>query len=442
MSFRDLFSLCVKNLLRRRTRSLLAIIGVVVGTCAVVLMLSIGFGLTASYQAQIESYGNLHMINMYNWGAGQPGRGSDQKGAITDSSLKEIAAMEGVTAVTPVISINMTVGAGKYTSSYTEVKGVDPEILEKFKYNLQDGRTLAKNDKDVILFGSYTPQWFCDPQSKNYESKEIDVMHEKLVLTADSYYGMKETDIPKDQPQYEIYDVKACGLLEETNDDSDYCVYMNIKRVEEYQKEIAKAEKQRIAPTGRSGKEYNQAIVYIEDLNYVEKINKELKDAGYQTSSPIDWLQAMKETANMIQSILGGIGGISLLVAALSITNTMVMSVYERTREIGVMKVIGANLSDIKRLFLVEAGLIGFFGGVVGVAISLILSLLMNTVLYDVVSTVLGAIGGGYGTTVSVVPLWLVFAAIAFATAIGVGAGYSPANRAMKMSALESLKNE
>ncbi|MBO4724946.1 MAG: ABC transporter permease [Firmicutes bacterium] len=441
MNVRDLIGLCVKNLLRRRTRSILAIIGVVVGTCAVVLMLSVGFGLTASYQAQIESYGNLHMINMYNYGGGGGMGSENQKGVISDKTLAEIEKIEGVTAAAPIESMNMTIGAGKYITN-VDVKGINPEILEKFKYTLQDGRMLSSSDKDVLLFGAWVPQWFYNPQSKTWDDVNINVMREDLVMTADWYYGQKESDRPKDATEYPLYEVKACGVMEETNDDSDYCVYMNIARVEAIKKETAKAEKTRVQQPSKDGKTYEQALVYVEDLKYVEEVNKKLKDDGYQTSSPIDWLQAMKETSAMIQKILGGIGGISLIVAALSITNTMVMSVYERTREIGVMKVIGANLKDIRRLFLVEAGMIGFVGGVVGVALSLLLSLLMNTVLFDILSSVLGSIGGGYGTTISVVPLWLVFAAIAFATAIGVLAGYSPANRAMKLSALESLKNE
>lgn len=441
MNFLDLFSLCVKNLLRRRTRSLLAIMGVLVGTCSVVLMLSIGFGLTASYEAQIESYGNLHMINMYYYGGDAGASSRNDKGVISDKTLAEIAQKEGVTAVTPVISESMMIGAGKYVAS-TQVKGIDPEVFEKFNYNTTEGRMLTSSDKMTVLFGSYVKEWFYNPQSSRYEEVKVNVMREDLVLTADWYYGQKESDKPKDRTEYPLYEIKAAGILQETNDDSDYCVYMNIKQMEKIQKETAKANKERVSPNTQKNKTYSEALVYIENLDYVEKINKELKDEGYQTSSPIDWLQAMKETANMIQMILGGIGGISLIVAALGITNTMIMSVYERTREIGVMKVIGANLHDIRKMFLLEAGLIGGAGGIVGVGLSLIISLLMNTVFFDAISSALGAIGGGNGTVISVVPVWLVLAAVAFATFIGVAAGYSPASRAMKMSALESLKNE
>ena len=105
------------------------------------------------------------------------------------------------------------------------------------------------------------------------------------------------------------------------------------------------------------------------------------------------------------------------------------------------MKVIGANLGDIRKLFLLEAGLIGFLGGVLGLVFSLIISLLMNTVLSGVMSMVLGSIGGG-GSTVSIIPWWVAAGSLVFSTAIGVISGYSPARRAMRLSALESLRNE
>ena len=101
------------------------------------------------------------------------------------------------------------------------------------------------------------------------------------------------------------------------------------------------------------------------------------------------------------------------------------------------MKVIGASLKDIRKMFLLEAGMIGFGGGVIGVALSYGISYVMNHFLA-------GAIGGafGMGSKVSIIPIWLVLAALAFSTMVGVVSGYSPAQRAMNMSVLEGLKNE
>jgi ABC-type antimicrobial peptide transport system permease subunit len=93
-------------------------------------------------------------------------------------------------------------------------------------------------------------------------------------------------------------------------------------------------------------------------------------------------------------------------------------------------------------MFLIEAGMIGSIGGLIGVILSFIISLLMNTVLRDAISMALGALGGGYGTSISIIPWWVGLAALAFATAIGMAAGFYPAKRAMNLSALESLRNE
>lgn len=445
MNSRDLIDLCFRNLLRRRTRTLLAVVGVIVGTCAIVVMMSIGFGLTDSYQEQIESYGNLHMITVMSNGSGQMMQQmQDAKGVINDKALKDMEKMEGVGAVTPVISEYLVIGAGKKIAQ-TEVQGIRPEVLEKFNYKvLEGGRLLNSTDEYEILFGNQVPTWFQDPKSSDWSGTPLDVMSvKKMIITGDENYGQKKQNTGEDDSDkvvYKEYETRAVGVLENPDDDSAYCAYMNIEALEDISKEIKKAKKESTFSSG--SKTYDQALVYVTDINDSAKISEQLRDQGFQTSSPSDWLESMKETAKMIQGILGGIGGISLLVAALGITNTMIMSIYERTKEIGVMKVIGANLRDIRKMFLLEAGLIGFLGGVVGLAFSFIVSLLMNTVLKDIISIALGSIGGGGGSSISRIPIWLAVAAVVFATAIGVIAGYYPAKRAMNLSALESLRNE
>ncbi len=444
MNSRDLIDLCVKNLLRRRTRTLLAVVGVVVGTCAIVVMLSIGFGLTAGYQEQIESYGNLHMITVRSSVGGMAQLKKNAEGVINDKSLKEMAKMEGVSAVTPVVSEYLSIVAGKQMCQ-AEILGVRPEVLEKFNYKVEEGgRLLNNSDEYELLFGNQIPTWFQDIKSTEWHPVEIDVMNvQKLILTADENYGKSKPSTGEnngDKIQYKEFTTRAVGVLSNPDDESAYSCYMNIEALEKIVSENKKARKESTSVIG--GKTYNTALVYVEDINDSSKISKALRDKGFMTESPSDWLESAKETGKMIQGILGGIGGISLLVAALGITNTMIMSIYERTKEIGVMKVIGANLKDIRKMFLLEAGLIGFIGGITGLVFSLIVSLLMNTVLRDIISVALGSVGGGYGTTISVIPVWLGFVSVTFATAIGLLAGYYPANRAMQLSALESLKNE
>lgn len=134
----------------------------------------------------------------------------------------------------------------------------------------------------------------------------------------------------------------------------------------------------------------------------------------------------------ILQLVLAGIGSVSLIVAAIGITNTMIMSIYERTKEIGVMKVIGCYLKDIRTMFLFEAGFIGFFGGVVGIIISYGASFALNKVAL--------LMSNNENMVLSVIPFWLALAAIVFSTMVGVVSGYFPARRAMKLSALDAIK--
>jgi len=439
----DILELCARNLLRRRTRTILAVSGVVIGTCAIVVMLSIGFGLADSFQKQIESYGNLHMIEVYSGMMGMQRAGaSDDRGVINDKTLAKMEKIKGVAAVTPVASEYLMLSIGKKVAGL-EVMGIKPDVLEKFNFDVKEGRLLTASDRNAILFGSQTPYFFYDPNSYVWSDKPTDVMTDKIILTGDWNYGRKQQGGGDTQKVvYKEYKVRGIGVLASENDQSSYRAYMKIDELEKIQAEVRKARGDRPLPT--VGKTYERALVYVGNINDSASASKELRDGmGFQTYSPSDWLEAMKQTARMIQGVLGGIGGISLFVAALGITNTMIMSIYERTKEIGVMKVIGANLKDIRKLFMLEAGLIGFIGGAMGSLLSLLLSLLMNTVLKDVISVGLGQIGGGYGdASISIIPWWVIVAALAFATAIGMIAGFYPAKRAMNLSALESLRNE
>ena len=163
---------------------------------------------------------------------------------------------------------------------------------------------------------------------------------------------------------------------------------------------------------------------------------------GYNTSSPTDWLDDLEQQSRTIQLILGGLGSIAMLVASISIANTMTMAIYERRREIGIMKVLGCEVGHIRAMFLTESAGIGFFGGVVGLVIWYGLSFLLNYIATY-------ALGGGYyvdgvlqKTYISIIPLWLAVFGVGFSTLVGIVSGYIPANKAVKISALTAIKNE
>jgi len=165
-----------------------------------------------------------------------------------------------------------------------------------------------------------------------------------------------------------------------------------------------------------------------------------LNEWGFPNYMPAQQLEAMRNIANSLQSFLAGVGAVALLVSALGITNTMVTAIYERTKEIGVMKVIGASLGDIRKLFLMEAALLGFLGGVAGVGLSLGVSHFINTSGVRLLADSINEFA--MQTQVSLITPELCGLAVLFATIMGIVAGFFPANRAMKLSVLTAIRTE
>lgn len=441
MNFQDLLQMGIKNLLRRKTRSILAITGVIIGTAAITVMMSLGIGLSVGFEEQVKGWGNLHVIDV-NPGGGMQEPGKPQKDAkLNDKTIKDLEKIPYLTAITPIENAYMKVAIGKYVASIG-VMGVKPEVFEKFGLKLEEGRHLTGNDKMGVVFGKNAARWMYNPYStsSDYDPEKlpVEVVNARIKITGDMNYGERRaqpTEIDGKVINYTIFDAKGIGLLESENDSTSYSIIMNINDVKALNDQKNRDEGNSTPKKG----DYEQAKVYVENTDKVKEVSQALKDMGYMTFSLTDILDQTKQTSNIIQAVLGGIGAISLLVAALGITNTMIMSIYERTKEIGIMKVIGANIKDIRKLFLLEAAAIGFFGGIIGLLLSYGLSGLANAVLGN---AFLMNMGMTEGTKISIIPWYLALGSLAFSTAIGIIAGYIPANRAMKLSALESLRNE
>ena len=195
-------------------------------------------------------------------------------------------------------------------------------------------------------------------------------------------------------------------------------------------------------PTDKSGKpyrdlKYTQLTVKVDEADNVETVLEEIQTLGYQAEANKEWLEEIEKEFMIIEAVLGGIGAVAMLVAAISIANTMTMSIYERTKEIGVMKVLGCGLGNIRSMFLSEAAFIGFLGGVIGLLLSYLISFLLNQFLAPYFM-------GDYGTGVGIssIPLWLALIAIVFSTIVGMVAGFFPAQRATKLSPLAAIRNE
>lgn len=439
MNTRDLIDMAVRNLLKRKVRTLLTVLGVVIGTTSIVVMVSIGIGMNVGFAKQLESWGSLQVINVYPSGGmsynEETGRMKQEKkkDALDQKAVETFRQMEYVEAVSPVKNLyGLYLIAGKYMAD-AGIMGIEPATMEALGYKVEEGRALSAEDSKAIVVGGAVE--FYDPKLSwearwSAEPPQIDVLHEKLSLTFDWNYGTRNAD-----KSIKPIKVEAVGKLSAEGSDS-WRIIMPIRELEKIEKTQKEWEKKRYGGGSSQSErnktnEYEEVLVKVDKMENVQTVQRQIKDLGFRATSLSDELETMKETTKMLRLVLGAIGAISMVVAAISITNTMVMAIYERTREIGIMKVIGASLKDIKRLFLTEAAFIGFAGGVIGIILSFLVSLGVNLVASRQGSMMQSSI-----------PIWLYLGAVAFSTGIGILAGYLPAVRAMRLSALSAIKTE
>lgn len=437
MNKRDMISMALRNLLKRKVRTILTVLGVVIGTASIVVMVSIGIGMNKGFAEQLESWGSLQVINVYPSGGMVYDEESDsmkqekKQDELNAKAVETFRGIEHVEAVSPVIEEYLYLTAGKYIAD-ASFMGIEPGAMEALGYQVEEGRALSAEDSKAIVVGGGVE--FYDPKLSwemrySTEPPQVDVLNEKISITYDWNYGTRHAD-----KSIKPVKVDAVGKLS-TEGNNSWRVIMPIKELEKIQKTRQEWEKKQYGSNGSSNnkksKEYQQVLVKVDQMDNVQPVQQQIKDLGFRASSLTDELEAMKETTKMLRLVLGAIGAVSMVVAAISITNTMVMAIYERTREIGIMKVIGASLKDIKGLFLTEAAFIGFSGGVIGIVVSFGISFLVNLVASQQGSTMQSSI-----------PLWLALGGVAFATGVGVLSGYLPAKRAMKLSALTAIKTE
>ena len=372
MRILDLLRMSSANLWKRKVRTLLTILGVVIGTASIVVMVSLGLGLNKATMEDIEQYGGLTTIEVregrgdsssyttYSIGGGGSVTFSSDSGSssskdkvmrLDDAAVSLLESLDHVENVYPVLQLNIVAKYGQYVDDYMTIQGMTPEGLQALNIEIGDGN-LPLDDKELqFFFGNRVAADFYNPRTYEY-------------------------------PYYDLF--------------------------------------------------YSVLKVNVDDIDNMIAVQEQIQALGYEASSNIEWIESTQKQYANIQAMLGGIGAISLLVAAIGITNTMMMSIYERTKEIGVMKVLGCDMRNIQAMFLMEAADIGLVGGIVGLGISYLISMIINKVVA----------ASGNMSSLSYIPLWLAGASVIFAVVIGMAAGYFPSKRAMKLSPLAAIRNE
>jgi len=454
MTSTDLLQMAVKNLLRRKLRTFLTILGVVIGTASIVLMLSLGIGMNEAIKQSVMEMGSINIVTVYSSGGGRymgpQEMGSTSKDAkLDETALQSFQNIPGVDAVTPIMQNYWKILGRKY-SAEVQVVGIDPAAMEKMDYKLAEGRLLTEGDGLAVVFGSEIINEFHDRRSsgRHYRgagenSPDINLLLEKFELTYDTSYGERRSpyDEVENKTPAETHKMKGVGILEEGNWEQAYSIFIPIKEMEDIMEDKKKWEHAKYGGNSRyernNNNEYEQVKVKVADINDVQSVQETIMNMGFQASSLNDILESSKKTMVVTQAILGGIGAVSLLIAAIGITNTMIMAIYERTREIGIMKVIGATIADIRKMFLLESALIGLGGGLLGLVLSYLGSWIINMVTRQFTA---GMGPGDAMSSISLVPWWLALLALVFTSMVGIVAGYFPARRATQLSALEAIK--
>ncbi|MDR1560725.1 MAG: ABC transporter permease [Clostridiales bacterium] len=470
MSNFDIIGMCVRSLLKRKLRTSLTVLGVVIGTASIVVMISLGLAVNARFDKELENMGDVTMITVYNYGGMAMTEDSDQgrtrpAPVLDDNAVAKFNRIPGVRAAAAFQQMYLFIKSGRYVLPGITVYGIDPQIMDVF-YETSEGRLLEAGDKYGMVFGINAElnfykesqnTWYSERMQQFWMGEEdqprlVDLFNGSMSVSIDSslVYGGSES-IPGLQP-FKPIRAECVGVLNSYGYQADNSIFMDINTVRKLQADQRKREQAindyysggssvSAARSSRQSVGYETVQVKCVDVESVRTVSQEIRGMGFYAEFPTESLDSLQSMASGMQALLGAIGAVSLLVAAIGIANTMIMSIYERTREIGVMKVIGAALSDIRKLFLLEATLIGFTGGVLGVLLSVLISYLLNNSNFSFFSIFTAYLGEEGGNAISLITPWLCWAAAFFATLIGLVSGYFPARRAMRLSAVNALNN-
>ncbi len=413
----DTFRLSLSHVKKSKMRSWLTIIGIVIGVAAVVAIISIGQGMQESVASRLGSLGaDLITVtpgfSRASGGGGFDGGRSAGSSSInlTDKDINVIKQVPGVLYVNGMVSgrSDMILGTEKTSVSIT---GIDPVVWRSMVTTaLESGRYIQPGDSNAVVIGySLAHETFLQPITLN----------RPVTIGGKSF--------------------KVVGIFAQSGGGfggggGDNAVYMPA----DYARDVI--------TTNISRNTFSSIMVKVTDPNLANQVAADivtkLMPSRHVNSRTRDFTVTafaaiQQQITSVVQSIslfLAAIAAVSLIVGAVGIANTMFMSVMERTRQIGLLKALGATDGEVMKLFLMESGLFGFVGGVIGIIIGVSISVIITVVG-------LRALGPG-GTMITVVSPQLLVFALAFSIFVGIISGVAPARSAAKMNPVDALRFE
>lgn len=431
---------------RRKVRTFLTMLGVTIGVISVVALLSIGIGVKREMVNTLVDSGSVNRITVY----GATG-GKHKDRMLTERTIEKLSALDNVENCYPLYEVAVTLHYGKYTY-YGNLTGVPRKQLEVLTLSSGTYGDASEYKPSLIVGDKVSSMFFSDSTDKPL-SGDVSNASEKLLgskLSAD--IGMEETS--------QTIKLGVAGVIsdgseepdevkpeDEESDDEEmsfsyssdsYMVYCDIDALTSYLRRTAGNGLIIGQPVDENGNNYSEfiytsAVVCVDDIDNVDFVVKKLQDMGYQTANEKEYLDTVQRYLKIIQLLLGGIGMIALIVAVIGISNTMTTSVFDRVNEIGVLKVLGCDIDELKLLFLTEAAVIGAAGGVLGVAASYGVKLIIDRLAVALFHL-------SKGTVVSVIPWWLALAGVVGSVVLGVLVGYFPARWAAKLRPIDAVQ--
>ncbi len=400
MRFIDVLRLATRNFRTNRLRTFLTILAVSIATAAILFLVSFGYGLQLLTVSQIANSATVATIDVLPFS-------TKSLIKLDKIAVERIKQIDNVVSVGP--DLDLEAEAHLESIGTIVVHAVTPKYFELADIRPVTGKLYADSDTHKVIVSSGFLSQFNLPKGDS-------VLGKTFTLT----YTVSDPD----------------QVLTKTKQVEDAVPYSVVGVVED-------------VDTAYAYVPLDDALKLIDSVPFanlkVQATNKDkvldVKDAintlGYDASAPLDTLKQLDRIFAIAQIVLGALGVIALIISSIGMFNTMTISLLERTKEIGIMKAIGASKSDIWKLFLAESTIIGLCGGVAGVLLGTGLAFLANTIL-----NFLAGIYGGQQATIFYSPPWFMLAIILFSTFVGLITGFYPARRAAILNPLKALRYE
>jgi putative ABC transport system permease protein len=416
---RDLLALALGNVGRARIRSTLTIMGVAIGTALIVLLIALASGAEENVKRSIFSIGDLRLVTVQPFQPGSTGLTAVSR-TIGDDNVAKLRLIPHVQGAYRQFDAPLGTLLEGGEDAAIRPQGIEPNAPVD-RGDLLAGRHITGNERGVAVLPGNIARLI---------APDVDgAVGKTVTLRLGGAVKLGQTRIAGSGTPRE-YKMTVIGVFDERN------TSQTSVRIALDDAIVAAAENRGLPPDEmRRMTGYSGVSLETEDSKYVGEVVSSVQELGFSAFSLKQIIEQIDQGFGVFRGILAGIGGVALLVAAIGIANTMVMAVLERTREIGIMKAVGASPRDIRRLFLAEAGLVGLMGGILGLALGLAGGRVIDQVIRQLNPQT-------NPPSIFVVDLALALGAIGLALAVSLIAGFLPSRRAMRMSALSALRYE